>query len=62
MRVQEGKYLIEKGSQCLPCNKDWMSESRRHAKIKNGILVDDVECKSSSTAGCVVLGTANKYN
>ena len=59
MRVQNGKYLVEKGSQCLPCDNDWMPESRRLAKIKNGILIEDVECKSPSTAGWVVLGTAN---
>ena len=59
MRVQNGKYIVEKGSQCLPCDKDWMPESRRLAKIENGILTEDVECKSPSTAGWVVLGISN---
>lgn len=59
MRVENGKFVVLKGSQCLPCNKDWMPETRRTAKIENGILMEDVECKSPSTAGWVVLGNAN---
>lgn len=59
MRAENGKFIVIKGSQCLPCNKDWMPESRRNAKIENGILMEDVECKSPSTAGWIVLGNAN---
>ena len=59
MRVENGKFIVLKGSQCLPCNKDWMPETRRTAKIENGILMEDVECNSPSTAGWVVLGNAN---
>lgn len=59
MRVEEGKFIVVKGSQCLTCDKDWMPEARRNAKIENGILLEDVECNSPSTAGWVVLGTAN---
>ena len=59
MRAENGKFVVLKGSQCLPCNKDWMPETRRTAKIENGILMEDVECKSPSTAGWVVLGNAN---
>lgn len=59
MRVENGKFIVLKGSQCLPCNKDWMPEIRRTAKIENGILMEDVECNSPSTAGWVVLGNAN---
>ena len=59
MRVENGKFIVLKGSQCLPCNKDWMPETRRIAKIENGILMEDIECKSPSTAGWVVLGNAN---
>ncbi len=59
MRVENGKFIVLKGSQCLTCNKDWMPETRRTAKIENGILMEDVECKSPSTAGWVVLGNAN---
>lgn len=59
MRVENGKFIVVKGSQCLPCNKDWMPESRKNARIENNILRVDVVCKSPSTAGWVVLGNAN---
>ena len=59
MKVDKGKFIVLKGSICLPCDKDWMPESRRTAVIENGILMKDVECNSPSTAGWVVLGKAN---
>lgn len=59
MRVENGKFIVLKESQCLPSDKDWLPETRRNAKIENGILMEDVECKSPSTAGWVVLGYAN---
>lgn len=59
MRVKDGKFTVLKDSQCLPSDKDWLPETRRNAKIKNGILMEDAECNSPSTAGWVVLGYAN---
>ncbi len=59
MRVENGRFIVLQGSQCLPCKRDWMPEPRRTAKIENGILMEDVECKSPSTAGWIVLGNAN---
>lgn len=60
MRVENQKFIIEKGSKCLPCNKDWMPEARKSAVIdENGILQKDVVCKSLSTAAWVSLGHAN---
>ena len=59
MRVEDKKFVVEKGSRCLPCEKDWMPEARRNAVIANGILQKDVSCNSPSTAGWVVLGRAN---
>lgn len=59
MKVENGKFIVLKGSTCLDCDKDWMPEARRTAKIENGILMEDIECKSPSTAGWVVLGNAN---
>lgn len=59
MRVENGKFIVIKGSQCLPCDKDWMPEDRRNARIENGILMEDVICNSPSTAGWVVLGKSN---
>lgn len=51
--------MLFKGSQCLHCDKDWMPEDRRNARIENGILMEDVICNSPSTAGWVVLGKSN---
>ena len=59
MKVNNGKFIVLKGSRCLSCDKDWMPESRRTAIIENEILMKDVECNSPSTAGWVVLGNAN---
>lgn len=59
MKVENGKFIVVKGSTCLPCHKDWMPESRKNAKIENNILMEDVICNSPSTAGWVVLGNAN---
>ena len=59
MRVENGKFIVIKGSQCLPCEKDWMPENRKNARIENGILMEDVECNSPSTAGWIILGNAN---
>lgn len=59
MRVEGKKFIVEKGSKCLPCKKDWMPEARKRAVIENGILQNDVVCNSPSTAGWVVLGNYN---
>lgn len=59
MQVENGKFTVLKGSQCLPCNKDWMPEVRKKAIIEEGVLIENIECNSPSTAGWVVLGFAN---
>lgn len=59
MKVEDGKFIVQKGSVCLNCEKDWMPEVLKIAKIENGILMEDIECGSPSTAGWVVLGYAN---
>ena len=59
MRVEGKKFIVEKESHCLPCEKDWMPEARKIAIIENGVLQKDVVCNSPSTAGWVVLGRAN---
>ena len=58
MRVEDGKFIVEKGSMCLPCNKSWQPRPRREAVIENGILQKDVVCNSPSTAIYVVLGSS----
>ena len=59
LRVKNSVLTVLKGSSCAPCHADWMPKARRDAKIKDGILQEDVDCKSLSTAGWVVLGRAN---
>lgn len=59
MVVKDKKFIVKKGSKCLPCDKDWMPEARKNASIKDGTLQKDVICNSPSTAGWVVLGHAN---
>ena len=59
MVVDGKKFIVKKGSNCLPCDQDWIPEARKNAEIKDGILQKDVECRSSSSAGWVVLGHAN---
>ncbi len=59
MKVENGKFIVLKGSTCASCNKDWMPESRRTANVENGVLMENVECNSPSTAGWIPLGHAN---
>jgi hypothetical protein len=59
MVAENKKFIVKKGSRCLPCDKDWMPEARKNAIIKDGFLEEDVECTSPSTAGWVVLGHSN---
>lgn len=57
MKVDKGIITVLKGSTCLQCNaKTRIPEARKQAKIKNGILMEDVECGSPSIAGWVILG------
>ena len=59
MRVEGKEFIVEQGSRCLPCEKDWMPEARRTAVIEDGILRREVRCGSPTTAGWVVLGRSN---
>lgn len=59
MVVEGRKFIVKKGSKCLPCEKDWMPEARKTAVIKDGILQKDIACNSPSNAGWIVLGHAN---
>lgn len=60
MRVQEGSFIVQEGSNCLPLRQPnkWAPAVRKNAPIKNGILQADVTCQSPSTAGWIVLGYA----
>ncbi|MBQ9313684.1 MAG: DUF4357 domain-containing protein [Clostridia bacterium] len=58
-RIDNGKFIVIKGNQCLECNKDWIPGSRKNAKIENSVLVEGVMGDFPSTAGWVALGNAN---
>ena len=59
LEVRNGKYIIKKGSICVPSTAKWMPQARREAPIENNILMDDVVCDSPSTAAWVSLGHSN---
>lgn len=57
MRVEDGLFIVEKGSICAPVMKgEWSPEARKNAVIKNNILQEDVECNSPTTAGWIAVG------
>ncbi len=57
MRVEDGLFIVEKGSICAPIPEgEWAPEARRTAVIKNNILQEDVECNSPTTAGWIAVG------
>ena len=58
MRVEEGAFIVLKGSTCAPTTADWVPEARKTAPILDNILQADVSCNSPSTAGWVVMGKA----
>ena len=59
MRVEEGAFIVEKGSICAPIKDGWRPEARKNAVIEDNILQEDVVCNSPSTAGWIILGKAN---
>lgn len=58
MRVEEGAFIVEKGSICAPARDGWNPKARREAIIENNVLQEDVQCNSPSTAAWVVFGNA----
>lgn len=59
MRVEDGTFIVQKGSICAPAREGWVPEARRNAPIINNVLQDDVSTNSPSTAGWIVLGRPN---
>lgn len=59
MCVEDGTFVVKKGSICLPTKEGWVPAARKDAPIKDGVLQDDVRTNSPSTAGWIVLGHAN---
>ncbi|GJM59206.1 DUF4357 domain-containing protein [uncultured Dubosiella sp.] len=56
MRVEGGKFIVEKGSICTPFNGTWAPKARKSAVVKDHILQEDVICDSPSIAGYVIIG------
>lgn len=59
MRVEDGAFIVEKGSICAPVKEGWRPEARKAAIIEDNILQEDIVCNSPSTAGWIILGKAN---
>ena len=59
MRVEDGTFIVLRGSVCCPAKGEWLPEARRNAPIENNILQEDVRTNSPTTAGWIVLGQSN---
>ena len=59
MCVEDGTFIVKRGSVCIPPKDGWVPTALKTAPIKNGVLQDDVSTNSPSTAGWIVLGHAN---
>lgn len=58
LKVQNGKFIVLKGSECLPLKTEKAPACIKKATIMNGILQEDVPCDSPSAAGMLVIGRA----
>ena len=56
MKVENGRFIVLKGSVCAPVSSSRVPKARRTAVIQNNILMEDKECDSPSTAGTISLG------
>lgn len=60
MRVEDGNFVLEKGSICAPISKGSKpSKLRNSTSIKDNILQEDIISSSPSTAADIALGTSN---
>ena len=59
MRVEDGSFIVIKGSVCAPVRGDYIPAARRAAIIENNILKEDVSCNSPSTAAHIVRGMSS---
>lgn len=59
MRVEDGTFIVQKGSICAPARDGWNPEACKNAPIVNNILQVDIETNSPSTAGWIVIGGPN---
>ena len=60
MIVANKKFTIKAGARCLaPKDGVWIPEALKNANIVDGVLQEDVECRSPSTAAWIALGRSN---
>ena len=59
MCVEDGTFIVKKGSICVPPKEGWIPTALKNAPIKDNVLQEDVSTNSPSTAGWIVLGHAN---
>lgn len=59
MRVENGRFIVLKGSKCAPVSGSKIPKARLTAVIKDNVLIEDKECDSPSTAGAIPLGKSN---
>ena len=53
MLVEQGKFILKKGSDCCPCDKANCPAYIKDAPKKNNKLLEDVECTAPSAAAWV---------
>lgn len=59
MCVEDGTFIVKKGSLCAPAREGWVPTVLKNALITNNILQEDINTNSPSTAGWIVLGHSN---
>lgn len=59
MSVEDGAFIVKKGSSCAPARGDRIPSVVKNAPIKNNILQSDVSTTALSAAGWIVLGHSN---
>ncbi|WP_289220650.1 DUF4357 domain-containing protein [Ileibacterium valens] len=56
MEVQDGKFIIKKGSNCLPVTEGYCPSKRNEAITKDNVLQNDIICDSPSIAAFIARG------
>lgn len=54
--IRNGHLILKAGSICAPAKEEKYAKIQKYADINNDILQEDIECRSVSTAGTIVLG------
>lgn len=57
--VKDGIFTVLKGSRCGNVGKGYIPSARKKAKIKDGVLQEDMICESPTSAGWIVIGKSN---